>query len=188
MYWKPEYSEDDNPKDFGKIHVYTGEGKGKTTAALGLALRAAGHNKKVFIVQFLHGNKEAGEFLAVNRLAPLVELVQFGTPEGANVLEPSDMDKYVAQQAMDYIRKKMVYARPDVLILDEVLPAVHFGLIQVKDVTDFLENKHSNLEVVLTGRYAHPEILNRADLVTVMQSVKSYVNDENFTGRFGIEQ
>lgn len=187
MYWKPNNTSDVSPKDLGKIHVYTGEGKGKTTAALGLALRAAGHGRQVLVVQFLHGNKEAGEWLAQNRLAPFLEVVQFGMEEGANVLNPSDMDLYVAQQGMEYIRKQMIKKRPDILILDEILPAVHFGLIEPQDVVDFLDNKHANLEVILTGRYAHPEILNRADLVTVMQSVKSYLNDEDFEGRPGIE-
>lgn len=187
MYWKPEQAEKQDPKAYGKVHVYTGEGKGKTTAALGLALRAMGHGKRVLVVQFLHGNKQAGEFLAQNRLAPQVEVVQFGTPEGANVLNPSDMDLYIAQQAMDYIRKEMVRRRPDILILDEILPAIHFGLLEVKEVVDFLDNKHAYVEVVLTGRYAHPEILNRADLITVMQSVKSYLTAEGFEGRHGVE-
>lgn len=188
MYWKPRLKKKDDPKDYGKIHVYTGEGKGKTTAALGLAVRAAGHEKKVLVVQFLHGNKEAGEFLVQNKLAPFVEIMQFGAEEGTDVLNPTDMDMYFAQQAMEFVRRQMVTRRPDLLILDEVLPAVHFGLLDVQDVTDFLDNKHVNVEVVLTGRHAHPAFLNRADLITVMQSIKSYLHDPEFEGRKGIEQ
>lgn len=187
MYWKPNKSSDISTKDLGKIHVYTGDGKGKSTAALGLALRAAGHERQVLVIQFLQGNKEAGEFLAQEKLAPYLEVVQFGLEGDTNVLNPSDMDLYVAQQGMEFIRKQMVKKRPDILVLDEILPAVHFGFIDSQDVVDFLDNKHANLEVVLTGRYAHPDILNKADLITVMQSVKSYIHDEDFEGRPGVE-
>lgn len=187
MYWKPRTKKDKHPKQLGKIHVYTGEGKGKSTAALGLALRAAGHGRQVLVVQFLQGNKQAGEFLAQSRLSPLVEIVQFGVPDGTNVLQPTDMDIYVTQQGMEYVRRQLVKKRPDILILDEILPAVHFGLLNYKEVVDLLDNKHAHLEVVLTGRFAHPEILNRADLITVMQSVKTYLHEEDFEGRPGIE-
>jgi cob(I)alamin adenosyltransferase len=176
-----------NPKkNLGYLHIYTGEGKGKTSAALGVLLRAAGQGHKVLMIQFLKGHRYAGELAAVKHL-PNVELLQFGRPELDDIRHLQTMDNYLAEQALHYARQAMRKNRPDVLILDEVLPAVHYRLIAVEDVVDFLDNRHRNTEVILTGRHPHPALLNLADLVTVMEPTKQYYNHATFVPRLGIE-
>ncbi len=188
MYWHQRPDDTiQRKKHLGLIHVYTGEGKGKTTSALGVALRAVGHNLHVLIIQFIKGHKDYGEMLVQERLGPQLQIVQFGTPEPTDLDNPSAMDHYLAQQALDYARKAMVAQRPDILILDEINPALKAGLVEVKEVLDFLDNKHQNTEVILTGRHAPTEILNAADLVTVMTSSKDPYGDADFLPRFGIE-
>jgi cob(I)alamin adenosyltransferase len=188
MHWhktppKKEY----NPKKrLGYVHVYTGEGKGKTSVALGTALRASGHGLKVLVIQFIKGHKDYGELLASERLGPNVEFVQFGTPDVTRLDDPSAMDIYLAQQALDFARNEMVHNRPDILILDEINPAARYGLVKVSDVLDFLDNKHRETEVILTGREAPPEFLNAADLVTVMVQSKSPYREDDLPRR-GIE-
>ena len=185
IYHKKPKKDINHKKKLGKIHVYTGEGKGKTTAALGLALRGAGHNLNTLVIQFLKGDKDSGEF-KVQGLIPNIKIVQFGTSEPVNLNNPSAMDVYYAKEALNYARKIQALDRPDILILDEINPAIHHGLISLEEVLDFLDNKHQWMEVVLTGRDAHPEILNRAHLVTSMYPVKHYY-DDNFEARFGID-
>lgn len=177
-------------KNLGRIHVYTGEGKGKTTASLGLALRALGHGYSILVVQWLKGDKDLGEFklqqYLPQTLAKNFRVVQFARPEMINLEAPQDMDVYLAQQGLDYVRRQMIENRPDVLILDEINSAMHYGLLPVQEVLDFLDNKHAETEVVLTGRKAPAEILNKADLVTVMELVKHYYQ-RKFPARHGIE-
>lgn len=187
MHWHKRPAEEYNPKKrLGYIHVYTGEGKGKTSAALGLALRAAGHNMKILIIQFIKGHKDYGEILAQEKLKPNIEIVQFGTPEKTELNDPGAMDLYIAKEGLDYARKAMVMNRPDILILDEINPAAAHGLIKIKDLLDFLDNKHRETEVILTGRDAPKELLNAADLVTVMTTTKHPYHDD-FIPRKGIE-
>lgn len=187
MYWHKRPKKEYNPKKrLGYIHVYTGDGKGKTTAALGVALRAAGQQMNVLIIQFLKGHKDYGELLAQERLKPHVQIVQFGTPEATHLHEPSAMDVYVANQGLEYARKAMVMKRPDVLILDEINPAMHHRLINPIEVVDFLDNKHQQTEVILTGRNAPKELLNAADIITVMNTTKHPYTDD-FVPRLGIE-
>ncbi|MBI2411326.1 MAG: cob(I)yrinic acid a,c-diamide adenosyltransferase [Candidatus Kerfeldbacteria bacterium] len=187
MYWHKRPTNEFNPKKrLGYIHVYTGDGKGKTTAALGVALRAAGAKMNVLVIQFLKGHKDFGELLAHDRLKPYVDIVQFGTPEFTNLHDPSAMDVYLANQGLDYARRAMVMKRPDILILDEVNTAMHHGLIKTTDMLDFLDNKHQETEVILTGRNAPKELLNAADLITVMTTTKSPYG-EDFIPRFGVE-
>lgn len=176
-----------NPKrNLGYLHIYTGEGKGKTSAALGILLRAAGQGHKVLMIQFLKGQKDAGEILAVQHL-PNVELLQFGRSDLTSLANLQAMDAYLADQGLHYARNAMQKRRPDVLILDEVLSAIHYDLLRLEDVVDFLDNRHRNTEVILTGRQAHPVLLNMADLVTVLQPTKQYFDQANFIPRVGIE-
>lgn len=187
MYWSKKPPKEYNPKKrLGHVHVYTGEGKGKTSAALGIAMRAAGHKMHVLIVQFIKGHKDYGEIFAHESLKPYVDIVQFGTLETTNLEEPSPMDHYVAQRGMEFVRTAMVERRPDVLVLDELNVAMHFGLVDTDDVLDFIDNKHQNTEVIITGRHAPKEILNAADLVTVMTTTKHPYTDD-FEPRLGIE-
>lgn len=173
-------------KRLGLIHVYTGEGKGKSTTALGIALRAVGHEMRVLIIQFLKGHKDYGEVLVQSRLRPHLEIVQFGTPDPVNLQDPTAMDMYLAKEAMEYARRAMIMKRPDILILDEINPALHHNFLPVQEVLDFLDNKHQNTEVILTGRNAPKDILNAADLITVMTMTKHPYHD-GFIPRRGIE-
>lgn len=188
MYWhkRPPEKEYNPKKRLGLIHVYTGEGKGKTTAALGVALRAAGHRMRVLIIQFVKGHKDYGELLAYEKLMPYVEIVQFGTPQKTDLKDPSAMDKYLVEQGMEYAKKAMVHNRPDVLILDEINTALRHDLLTLSEVLDFLDHKHQQTEVILTGRSAPAAILNAADVVTVMTTTKSPYS-EDFVPRKGIE-
>lgn len=178
-----------NPKkNLGYVHVYTGEGKGKTSAALGLLLRAAGQGHRVLMIQFLKGHKDAGEFLAFQNLGDHVEIVQFGRADLASLEAVQAVDAYFASQGLNYAREAVRgKKRPDVLILDEITSAVHHGLLPVEAVVDFLDHRHRNTEVILTGAEAHPALLNMADLVTVMYPAKHYFDYEQFEPRLGIE-
>jgi len=188
MHWhkRPPEKEYNPKKRLGLVHVYTGEGKGKTTAALGVALRSAGHKMRVLVIQFVKGHKDYGELLASATLAPYVEVVQFGTPQKTNLHDPSAMDIYLVEQGMAYARKAMIHQRPDVLILDEINTALHHKLLPLQDVLDFLDHKHQETEVILTGRSAPSALLNAADIVTVVTTTKSPYHD-NFVPRKGIE-
>ncbi len=187
MHWNKRPIEEYNPKKrLGLVHVYTGEGKGKTTAALGVAMRAAGHKMRVLVVHFLKGHKDYGEILSLENLSPYIEIVQFGTPEVTNLNDPAAMDVYLSQQAMKHIQRAMKKNRPDILILDEINTAAKYGLIDIKEVLDFIDNKHQQTEVIMTGRDAPKEFLNAADLVTVMTTTKSPYH-EGFIPRKGVE-
>ncbi|EKD76348.1 MAG: cob(I)yrinic acid a,c-diamide adenosyltransferase [uncultured bacterium] len=174
-------------KKLGYLHIYTGEGKGKTSAALGVLLRAAGQGHNVVMIQFLKGNKASGELLAYQKLGPNVEILQFGRDDLASLQELQTVDAYLATQGLQYARDIMQQRRPDVLILDELATAVYHRLIPVRDVIDFLDNRHRNTEVIVTGYKTHPALLNMADLVTVMQAAKHYFDYANFEPRLGIE-
>lgn len=188
MFWyKKPPKEYNHKKRLGLVHVYTGEGKGKTSAALGITLRAAGHRLNVLVVQFIKGHKDYGELLVLERLRPFVDIVQFGTPEATNLEHPTALDQYLAQQALDYSRRAMVNARPDILIFDEINPAMYYNIIPTKKVLDFIDNKHRETELILTGRYAPSEVLNAADIVTVMTASKHPYDAADFSPRKGIE-
>ncbi|MFH0818858.1 MAG: cob(I)yrinic acid a,c-diamide adenosyltransferase [Patescibacteria group bacterium] len=174
-------------KKLGLVHVYTGDGKGKTTAALGLMMRALGHDYRVLMVRFLRGYKDTGEIKALSKIKGEIEILPFASEEPIDLLNPTPTDYHLAEQAMAYVRRIMVEKRPDLLVLDEINPAVHHGLIDIKDIIDFLDHRHQQTEIVLTGRDAHPELLNYADLVTVMHCSKDYFNHALFETRFGIE-
>lgn len=170
----------------GKIQVFTGDGKGKTTAAMGLAVRAIGRGYKVFIVQFLKAPNTSGEQIAFQALAPMITI----KPMGRNGFifergyEPQDKD--MAKQAMDEVREAMQSGNFDIIVLDEVNVAVDFGLVDVQDVLDLMNSKPDNIELVLTGRNARPEIINRADLVLEMKKIKHHF-DKGVRAREGIE-
>ena len=158
----------------GYIQVYTGNGKGKTTAALGLALRAAGHGFPTFIGQFLKGQRY-GELGSVRRLSPLVTIRQFGRRGFIHVTEnPGDEDIRRARRGLDACLRAMLSGKYRIVVLDEVNVALHFGLLEEKDILGFLGQKPAQVEVVLTGRYAPPSLLRRADLVTEMRERKHY--------------
>ncbi len=171
----------------GYIQVYTGNGKGKTTAALGLALRAAGYGLKTYIGQFLKG-QTYGELAAVRRLSPLITIAQFGRKGFIHVTEnPEDEDIERARRGLDKCLRAMLSGKFRLVVLDEICVALHFRLLSEKDVHDFLAQKPRDVEVVLTGRYAPPSLLRRADLVTEMREKKHYYA-KGVRARAGIEK
>lgn len=176
-----------NKKFKGYIHVYTGNGKGKTTAALGLAVRAAGHGFKTYFGQFLKG-QDYGELAAVRKLSPLITIEQFGRKGFIHVTEnPDQEDIDRARQGLDRCLEMMLSRNYRIIVLDEVNVAAHFRLFSEKDIHDFLDAKPEDVEVILTGRYAPQSIIDRADLVTEMKEIKHYYK-QGIPARIGIEK
>jgi cob(I)alamin adenosyltransferase len=169
----------------GLIQVYTGDGKGKTTAALGLALRAAGQGLQVVVIQFMKGWPHYGELESVE-LLPRVKLHQYGRPDFVDPKEPQPEDVHLAAAALEHGRQVLTSGEVDLLVLDEVNVAVDFGLIDLSDLLALMEDKPEHVELVLTGRRAHPEVVKRADLVTEMLDIK-HPYDAGVEGRQGIE-
>lgn len=167
----------------GYIHLYTGHGKGKTTAALGLAIRAAGAGKKIFIAQFVKGIPYA-ELKALQRF-PEIEIRQFGL-DCFIVNKPSREDIKAAQNGLEKITVIIRKNLCDVLILDEVCIALHYELFELGKITELLKEKHEDMEIVMTGRYAPKELIDLADLVTEMKEIKHYYTS-GIQAREGIE-
>jgi len=155
----------------GLVQVYTGDGKGKTSAAFGLALRAIGRELKVYVIQFIKGGFDYGELHAVKQLANL-ELKAFGRGKFVTEKPPPEEDVRLAKEALELAKKVVANGDYDIVILDEVNVALSLKLIDVDDVVRLAENKPRHVELVLTGRYAPPEIIEVADLVTEMKEVK----------------
>lgn len=167
----------------GYIHIYMGNGKGKTTAAFGLAIRAALAGKKVFIGQFVK-NMRYNETKIENYISNIV-IKQFG--RGCFIIEnPEEEDKEAARKGLDECSLLMSKGEYDLIILDEINIALYFKLLSVSDVINALKNKKQNVEVVLTGRYAPGELIEMADLVTQMVEVKHYYS-KGVTSRDGID-
>ncbi|MBS7246746.1 MAG: cob(I)yrinic acid a,c-diamide adenosyltransferase [Candidatus Jordarchaeales archaeon] len=154
------------------IHLYTGDGEGKTLTAIGAAVRALGHGFSVFIVQFMKGRKDVGEYLAMKRFKPMCKVYQFGRREFVDLEKPHPIDYELAREGLSFTRKLLKRKKPDVLILDEINLAVAVGLLRLDDVLMLLEEAKDCLLVVLTGRRAPKELVERADLVTEMREVK----------------
>jgi cob(I)alamin adenosyltransferase len=157
----------------GCIQVYTGNGKGKTTAALGLALRAVGRGLRVCVFQFIKGGGPYGEHLVAEKLAPLFTIIQSGRPGWVNTKDISE-DRRVAQEALVRVRGLITSGLYDLIVLDEINGAVGFGLIDVQQVLDLIAMKPERLELVLTGRNVHERVIEAADLVTEMCEIKHY--------------
>ena len=154
----------------GFIHVYTGSGKGKTTAALGLGLRAVGAGFKVHMVQFMKGRRYS-EIDGIEQLSNF-SISQHGRDEFVNKKNPEKIDIDMAQEGFTYAKKIINDNIYDIIILDEINVAVDFNLIDVNEVLKLIEEKPESLELILTGRYAHSDIIKKADLVTEMLEIK----------------
>lgn len=170
----------------GYIQVYTGEGKGKTTAALGLAVRAAGHGLRVCMIQFMKNDKEVGEVRAAELLAPWLSIYPMG-PRGFVTGKPRPVDYQMARKALDFSRDIVKNRAYDVVILDEVNVAVHYGLLPLEDILGLMDLKPDSVELILTGRDADPQVIERADLVTDMVDIKHYFR-KGVVAREGIER
>jgi cob(I)alamin adenosyltransferase len=158
-------------KHQGLVQVYTGNGKGKTSAALGLGLRAAGHGFKVYMIQFMKGQINYGELESV-KLIPNFTIRQFGRPEFVDRDDPDPRDIEFAKAALSHAKELMEQGEVDFLILDEVNCAVDWGLITEKEIIDLIQKRPSHMELILTGRYARPAIIELADLVSEIKEVK----------------
>jgi cob(I)alamin adenosyltransferase len=169
--------------DFGLIQIYTGSGKGKTTAALGLAMRAAGHGFKVAIVHFMK-IWNYGEVKSLEKLG--IDLFRYGTTELIDPKNPSPIDFEQANEAIEKAEELVEKGNHDILILDEINVAVDFNLIPLMRVVDLLENKPENLELVITGRNCPKELMERADLVSVIDEIK-HPFSKGLKARKGIE-
>lgn len=169
----------------GLVQVYTGDGKGKTTSALGLALRAVGRGLKVYMIQFLKG-EDTGERHAALRLAPEFTIRRFGRCGFVRKGQPDPHDVAQAQEALALARQLIGSGAYDLVILDEINVALYFELLSVAEVLDVLQSRPPHVEVVLTGRYAPPEIIAAADLVTEMKNIKHYY-ERGIPAREGIE-
>jgi cob(I)alamin adenosyltransferase len=156
----------------GYVQVYTGNGKGKTTAALGLALRASGAGLKVFFAQFAKGMK-AGEIIALERLADHITVRQYGA-ETFIIGTPKEEDITAARKGLIEAREAMLSGNYQVVILDEANIATYFNLFPVEDLLDLIRVKPDGVELVITGRLADQRIIDAADLVTEMKEIKHY--------------
>ncbi len=172
----------------GMIQVYTGNGKGKTTAALGLACRAVGHGYTVFMIQFMKGNIEYGELETARKLAPSLTIKQMGRECFVSRENPDPEDIRLAQEAMALAKTVITSGEYDIVILDEINVALDFGLINTQEVIQLMdEERPAHVELILTGRYAPQEIMERADLVTEMVEIKHYYQ-RGVASREGIEK
>ena len=178
-----------NKKKFGKglIQVYTGNGKGKTTAALGLALRAVGHGFKVFVIQFLKGGRIYGELGSAKKLSPYLTIVPMGREHFVNKKNPHPIDRRWAEKGWELAKRSVRSQKYQLVILDEINVAVEYGMVPVKELLALMKSKPKNVELVLTGRWARPEVLRRADLVTEMKEKKHYYK-KGVDSRVGIER
>ena len=171
----------------GFIQVYTGNGKGKTTAALGLALRATGREMQVCMIQFLKGGGQYGEHLAAAKLNPYLTIVQTGSSDWCRKGNPTTEDVCEARKALALAEKALTQGCYDLVILDEINNAIHYNLVSVDEVLKLMELKSDRVELVLTGRYADERIIAAADLVTEMREIKHYYK-AGVTARVGIEK
>jgi cob(I)alamin adenosyltransferase len=154
----------------GFVHIYTGPGKGKTTAAIGLGIRAVGAGLKVYMIQFMKGRRYSELDALKNN--PNFTIVQYGRDEFVSKEKPDKIDIDLAQKGFAHARETIKSEKYDMLILDEINVAVDFKLVDLKDVLKLIKEKPKKLEIVLTGRYAHPEVVKVADLVTEMLEIK----------------
>ncbi|MEN6378636.1 MAG: cob(I)yrinic acid a,c-diamide adenosyltransferase [Methanofastidiosum sp.] len=169
----------------GLIEVYTGNGKGKSTAAFGLTLRASGRGLKSMIIQFMKQGNTYGEHFAIEKIEN-IEIVSFGKPKFVNFKNPSKEDIDLVNDAFEFSKKAINSGKYDIVILDEINIALHFKLLDIKKAIDLLKNKPENVEIVLTGRLAPQEIIELADLVSEIVEIK-HPYQKGIGAREGIE-
>lgn len=169
----------------GLVQVFTGNGKGKTTAAMGNITRAAGHGLKVFLVSFMKGNYAYGEYKTLSQL-PNIKIAQFGLRKLTDPSNITSEEKQQAAAALATARDAVMGGNYDLVVLDEVNVAVSYDLIRLDDVLQLVKDKPPHVELVLTGRYADTKLLELADLVTEMVKIKHPL-DRGIKARKGIE-
>ncbi|MCJ8305538.1 MAG: cob(I)yrinic acid a,c-diamide adenosyltransferase [Nitrosopumilus sp.] len=158
----------------GLTIVYTGKGKGKTTAALGIVLRAVGYEKKVCMIQFIKGSWHYGEMTSSKKLEPEFEMITVGKGFVGIIDDktPKEDHKEIAKEAIKISNEKIQSGKYDIVILDEINYAVNLDLISVEDVLNLIKSKPQKVDLVLTGNYAKDEVIEIADLVTEMREIK----------------
>lgn len=174
--------------EHGYIQIYTGDGKGKTTASLGLALRALGHGWNVLVIQFTKGDSATcyGEIVSASKFLPNLDVKQFGMDRVVYSHNISMDDYKEAKRGWEFAKESIQSGKYQLVILDEINICTSMNMIKVSEVKDVLLNKPESLEVVLTGRDAHPELKALAHLVTEMKPIKHYF-DAGIMARQGIE-
>lgn len=189
----------------GLVEIYTGNSKGKTTCAMGLALRAVGHGFKVYVIQFMKGSTYTGELYSSQRLSPNLEIVQFGRGCPSAALIKSGFakctgcgqcfakgkgqleDKNIAAMAYSHAKEILTSDDYDIVILDEINNCLKYELVTVQQILDLIELKPERVELVMTGRYFPPEeIIDAADLVTEMKQIK-HPYEKGISSRRGVE-
>lgn len=171
--------------DKGYVHLYTGDGKGKSTAAFGLALRAAMSGKRVYIGQFVK-DMEYNE-TKIKDIVDNIDVEQLG--RGCFIFEdPGEEDKKAAREGLRKCTDVLKSGEYDMVILDELTIALYFKLFNVEEIIEAIRNRNEKVEVVMTGRYAPKELYDLADLVTEMKEVKHYYNTKGLLARDGIER
>ena len=169
----------------GLVQIFTGNGKGKTTAALGTVLRAAGHGFKIFIVFFFKGEYALGEYASLSKI-PNVTVASYGLRRLVDLknIKPEEIEQ--AKLALDAAREAIESGKYDLVMMDEVNVAIEYKLIELEDVIRLVRNKPDNVELILTGRYADNKLIEMADLVTEMVKVK-HPYEKGINARKGIE-
>lgn len=169
----------------GLVLVFTGDGKGKTSAALGTVLRAAGHGRRIHIIFFMKGEFPYGEQKSLS-LLPNVTVSRFGFTSFVDPAHIKPEEKQEASKALQAAREAMLSEKYDVVVLDEVNVAASWQLIDIKDVLHLIHDKPEQVDLILTGRYAAPEVMKVADLVTEMVKIK-HPYDSGLLARKGID-
>ncbi|RPJ31727.1 MAG: cob(I)yrinic acid a,c-diamide adenosyltransferase [Nitrosopumilales archaeon] len=166
--------EKESSSNDGIVIVYTGNGKGKTTASLGVALRAIGHGLRVCMVQFIKGEWHYGELNSIKKLEPDFELIVAGKGFIGIIDDDHAFEEHIraAKTALDIVEQKISLDTFDIIILDEINYALHLGVLQLADVMRILQNRPKHLSLILTGNHACEEIITLADLVTEMKEIK----------------
>jgi cob(I)alamin adenosyltransferase len=178
-------------KEKGLVIVFTGDGKGKTTAAMGMALRAVGHKMRVLVIQFIKGAWKTGEQEAVKALAPYFTIVRAGRGFTLEHLRDPriSMDEHrrAAEHGYALAREALTSGQYDMVVLDEICGTISAGLLSLEQVLALLDLKPPLLHLVLTGRGAPPELIERADLVTEMRLIKHPYRDQGISAQRGVE-
>lgn len=169
-----------------KVHIYTGNGKGKTTAALGQAFRAAGHGLNIHILHFMKNDPEYGEMHSAMRMGDKWQVEQWGRPCFVSKKNPAPEDVDLARRGLARAKELAQSCVVDLLVLDELINALDFNLVELDGVLDLLKQRCPTTEVILTGRNAPVELVELADLVTEMRQIKHYY-DSGTPARVGIE-
>ncbi|MBI2832425.1 MAG: cob(I)yrinic acid a,c-diamide adenosyltransferase [Chloroflexi bacterium] len=180
-----EFKPSSQPFERGLVQIFTGDGKGKTTAALGTVLRAAGQGLRVFIVFFMKGDYPYGEFATLPTL-PNVTVAKYGLTSFCNPHKVKQEEKEQAKLALDAAREAVMSGKYDLVVMDEVNVATSWNLIEVEDVVKLVEEKPQKVELIFTGRYAPDKLVELADLVTEVRKVK-HPFDKGIKARKGIE-